>query len=57
MIWYGKSIRIIKFQKRWHIQKKTEWENRTWDVLAQGNDWIVWEGENGFLHRILQRKR
>ena len=22
MIWYGKSIRIIKFQKRWHIQRK-----------------------------------
>ena len=44
-----KKYSDYKVPKEIAYTKKTEWKNRTWDVLAQGNDWIVWEGENCFF--------
>ena len=52
-----KKYSDYKVPKEIAYTKKTEWKNRTWDVLAQGNDWIVWEGENGFFAQDIAKEK
>ena len=52
-----KKYSDYKVPKEISYTKKTEWENRTWDVLAQGNDWIVWKGENGFFAQDIAKEK